>query len=189
MVFPIPSPLEQEELEEQPIQLQPQTDQILFYRLLHQRVVAQEEVAQRPVEETERTAVRVVVVAKAIHHSEQARQGKVATAAQQTLSAAVAAVAQVQRVETEQEAIPVRAAMVLHPQSAVHQLLMQVVVAAARMAFTTTTTTQAGRVAVEQVAMAACQPQEQLTQAAVAGEIQAFTVQIDPALMAVRVSS
>ena len=71
-----------------------------------------EEVAQRPVEETERTAARVVAVAKEIHHLEQARQGKVATAAQQTLSAAVVVVALVLLVQMELEVRPALVAMV-----------------------------------------------------------------------------
>jgi hypothetical protein len=133
-----------------------------------------------------KTVVRAVVAVKETHRLELAHPVKVATAVRQTLLAVAVVAVQAQRAAMEQEAIPVQAAMVLHPQSAVHQLLMQVVVAAARMAFTTITTILAGRVAVEQVAMAACLLRELPTQAAAAVVTPASTEQTDRAQTVVR---
>jgi hypothetical protein len=151
--------------------------------------VAQAEVVHRPVATTAKTVVRAVVAVKEIRLLELERQTKVLPVEQPMLLEAVAAAAQVRLAQTEQEATPARVEMALPQASRDRRSPMVEVEAEARMAFTTTTTLRAGRVAVEQVAMAACQPQEQRTQVEAVAAIQASTVQIDPAQMAVRASS
>jgi hypothetical protein len=121
---------------EQLFQLQPQTVQILFYPQSHQLAAVLVEVLQHRAAETAKTAARVVVVAKAIHRSEQVHPVKAATAAHRTLLAVAVAAVQVQPEQTALQAIRALAAMALRQVLQDHRLLMLVAVVVALMAHT-----------------------------------------------------